>query len=284
MKIGFFTVPKAFLGHVGVIQRNAIASWLALESKVEVALFGNEEGVGEVARSLGLLWVPEVPTNEAGTPILSFVFNQAQISMSSPYLCYANADICFTNTLPEALDKLLKSTHIFLMAGQRMNLEIREEIAPNVLTALTNEGRLAGPEWIDYFVFKRGLVGQMPSFAVGRAGWDNWLIWRMRSLGIPVVDATGYVLALHQNHDYRHVVGGFEETRLGSEGEANRALAGGRGRLYTMEQATHRLTPKGLRLNWGHERILKDARAAWFRFLDRTRPIRHRIGLRKRHN
>ena len=30
----------------------------------------------------------------------------------------------------------------------------------------------------------------MPDFAIGRAGWDNWMIYHARQQGWPVIDGT----------------------------------------------------------------------------------------------
>jgi len=48
--ITFFTTPKPFRGHIGVIQRNAIESWKRIHPSAEVILFGDEEGAAEAAR------------------------------------------------------------------------------------------------------------------------------------------------------------------------------------------------------------------------------------------
>jgi len=48
----------------------------------------------------------------------------------------------------------------------------------------------------------------MPQFAIGRAGWDNWMIYWARRQGWPVVDATWDIFIIHQNHDYSHLPGG----------------------------------------------------------------------------
>src|ERR1700687_5147464 len=39
-----FSAPKAFDGHVGIIQENAIQSWLCLRPKPKIILFSNEVG------------------------------------------------------------------------------------------------------------------------------------------------------------------------------------------------------------------------------------------------
>jgi hypothetical protein len=42
-----FFIPKPFLGHIGVIQRNALGTWMRLGEGVQVILHGNDEGVAE---------------------------------------------------------------------------------------------------------------------------------------------------------------------------------------------------------------------------------------------
>ena len=59
---------------------------------------------------------------------------------------------------------------------------------------------------IDYFVYPRGMFGEIPQFALGRWYWDNWLVYRARRLGGALIDASACVMAIHQNHDYRHIV------------------------------------------------------------------------------
>ena len=60
-----------------------------------------------------------------------------------------------------------------------------------------------------------------------------------------VLDATQAILAVHQRHDYGHVPGGFEEAHFGVEADRNLELAGGKRRLYTIHDASHRLTADG---------------------------------------
>ncbi len=46
-----FSIPKAFDGHLGTIQRNAVRSWTSLGPGVQVVLVGDEPGVAAGARS-----------------------------------------------------------------------------------------------------------------------------------------------------------------------------------------------------------------------------------------
>ena len=69
-----FAIPKAFRGHIAVIQRNAIASWMRMNPRPDVILFGTDEGTAEVARELGVQHVPTVQKNQWGTPLVGDLF------------------------------------------------------------------------------------------------------------------------------------------------------------------------------------------------------------------
>jgi hypothetical protein len=56
---------------------------------------------------------------------------------------------------------------------------------------------------------------------IGRGGYDNYLIYYCRSRGIPVIDLTEAVMAIHQNHDYAHHPTGEDGVFSGSEAQLN---------------------------------------------------------------
>ena len=252
--ITLFTVPKTFAGHVGVIQRNAIGSWKQLKTHVDVVLCGDDDGVGEAAREFGVRHIPDVERNEYGTPLLSSVFNAARAASETPFLAYVNADIILFRDLVAAAAQL-PGTH--LMVGGRWDLEVGEELdfgrswESSLRQRLKTTGVRALPVWIDYFVLSRDSpLVSLPPFAVGRPYWDNWMIYRARSLNIPVVDATLSVDAVHQNHDYGHVRDRRGRRWHGPEADANAALAGlpkGDLPVISLHHATHVLTSKGIR-------------------------------------
>src|SRR5579864_9153975 len=88
-----FTMPRAFRGHMSVIQRNAIQSWQHLRPACEVMLFGDDAGTAEVAAELNIRHVPQVKRNAYGTPLLNELFGAAERAASYPWLCYVNADV-----------------------------------------------------------------------------------------------------------------------------------------------------------------------------------------------
>jgi hypothetical protein len=248
--VTLFTVPKPFKGHIDVIQRNAIGSWQRLEADVDVILCGDDDGVSAAAGELGVRHIPHIECNEYGTPILSSVFEAARAASKAPLLAYVNADIILFHDFVAAAAQL-PQTH--LMVGGRWDVELGEllDFRPSwessLRHTLESTGVRAPPLWIDYFVFSRDSpLVNLPPFAVGRPYWDSWMIYRARSLGIPVVDTTPSVDAVHQNHDYAHVTQSSGRRWHGPEAEANAALAGDIP-LMSLHHATHVLTSKGIR-------------------------------------
>jgi len=64
-----FSAPKAFRGHVGIIQDNAIRSWSRLRPAPKLILFGAESETGDVAQRMQIDLVPDVAQNTPATPL-----------------------------------------------------------------------------------------------------------------------------------------------------------------------------------------------------------------------
>ena len=97
-----FTIPKAFVGHIGTIQRNALRSWAALEG-AQVVLVGDEEGVAAAAAEAGAEHVGELAITGAGTPRLDDAFAQVEQVARTPLRCFVNADIILLGDFVPAL-------------------------------------------------------------------------------------------------------------------------------------------------------------------------------------
>jgi len=292
--ITFFSTPKPFRGHIDVIQRNAIQSWLRVRADVEVILFGDDAGAAEVASELGIRHVPQVERNEFGTKYLASIFDQANELARHSLLCYVNCDILLTEDFPAALERVSSFSRSFLMAGRRWDVDITAplsfddpEWAQKLRTTALLHGRQRPSQWIDYFAFSRGLYsGCVPRFFIGRPGWDNWLVWHARASGAAVVDASPAVVAVHQNHDYGYHPDGEQGVWHGPEAQQNYALLHGLRHYASLENATHILADGDLRRNRRHGvvQLQRQARRlasqVWFALLGATRPLRHALGLR----
>ena len=293
-----FSTPKPFSGHIGVIQRNAIRSWQRLHTDIEIILVGDDPGTAEVCGELGIYHIRDVKKNKHGTKYLAGIFDQAQEVAHHKILCHVNCDIILMSDFLRAVQLVLKVTDHFLMAGRRWDVDLKNpldfektdwEKGLRELALAANRQKPA--QWIDYFLFSKGLFYQkIPAFVIGRPGWDNWLLWYARSLGTPVIDASSVVCAVHQNHDYSYHPDAEKGVWEGEEAQQNYKLLEGRLKFRTLDNATHLLRPDGIHRNHRHwivqlRRSFYDYLSpAWFRMLNLTRPLRHRLGLRQKGN
>lgn len=244
-----FSAPKPFTNpHINLIQRNAIRAAQALAPEVELLLIGEEPGLAEAAAELNVRHLPQVRRTEQGTPLLDSIFDLARRNSDSPYLCYINADILIFPDLLPALRSAARLAPHFLLVSQRRDVRITEPLesleTADLAEYVLENGKLSGPTAIDLFIFRREDYQELPAFAVGRSGWDNWMIYHARRQGWPCIDLTETVVLGHQNHDYGHLPGGQTHYRL-PESLENVRLAGGRRVMFSMDDATHFLAAGG---------------------------------------
>jgi hypothetical protein len=252
-----FGIPKAFEGHFDIIQRNAIQSWTRLTPSCQILLFGDEKGTREVAAEFGIGHIPDVERNEYGTPLLRSVFSQAEEEAVHPTLCFVNSDIILMSDFLPTIKRVRAERDRFLLVGRRRTLGLREHLLfengweAKLRARAKAEGHLDNNTAIDYFVFQRGLWGEIPAFAIGRPHYDNWLVYRANhSQGTSVIDLTETVTVIHQDHPRAHP-DGVEGLRQGPEGQRNLALAGGYTRGHTIWDAKYKLTDRGLQRRLG---------------------------------
>lgn len=249
--ITLFSAPKPFTNpHIAMIQRNAIRSWTLLPD-VEVILLGEEAGLAQAAKELGVSHLPNVERNLNGTPLISSMFELARKNSSSELLCIINADIILLPDFIEAAKQVMKLKDKFVLLSQRWDLNVTQPLdfsggwANGLRSAVHSQGALHRPAGSDFFLFPNSCYINLPPFAIGRGGWDNWMIYKARQEKIPVIDCTPSVMIVHQNHDYSHLPGG-QPHYAHPETDENIRLAGGHASIrYTILDATHRLSADG---------------------------------------
>jgi hypothetical protein len=191
--------------------------------------------------------------NEFGTPLVSSIFSEAEKHAQFPSLCYINADIILLSDFLPTIQRIQAWNSRSLIVGQRWDLDVNESLNGEpgweglLRQRLRTSGELEPHTGIDYFVFQRGFWGAIPGFTTGHCGyWDNWLIFRARMLGVPIVDATKSLTAIHQNHANSYHAGGETRACWSAEKQRNYLLGGGLKNAYTLHDATHRLTRSGV--------------------------------------
>lgn len=248
--ITLFSAPKPFTNpHIALIQRNAIKSWTLLP-EVEVILLGEEAGLAEAAQELGVKHIPDVKCNENGTPLISSMFKLARdVSQrsKSDLLCVINADMILMPDFIEAAKQAVKLKDSFVLLSQRWDLDLTQPIEftagwqDRLSSMVHRQGSLHRPAGSDFFLFPKFCYTDIPDFTIGRAGWDNWMIYKARKDKWSVIDCTPSVMIVHQNHDYSHLPGGKPHYEHPDTNE-NIRLAGGEANIrYTIVDSTHQL-------------------------------------------
>jgi hypothetical protein len=254
-KVSLFTIPKAFQGLTGIIQRNALRSWTELRPTCEIILFGNEKGTQELTEELELRLVPELKGNDAGTPLVNDLFLRAEEIASNQILGYVNADIIFPKSFLRPVERVSERFERFLIVGRAVDLDVTRPLEfstdweLDIHNLICSQGRLRPPWGSDYFVFSRGLWANIPAFAIGRTSWDNWLIYEAIKQGAAVIDATSIIQAVHQNHDYGQYVT-WAGKRKSEEAAQNRMLyldSIGNEYWFSVKDVTHKLNESGIR-------------------------------------
>jgi len=231
-----FTIPKPFYGHFGIIQENALQSWLRLLPPEKILLYGNDPSVIDAARRYHVVSIHDTACNANGTPYLHSVFNSAlEHGSGIKFLTYINADCmldeCFIDTL-QALVTHGYADRPCIVSAQRRNLPIAELLdlsnagGQQQFGHYRSRGVLDAKTAMDIFICHPAVLRNFSPFLVGRPTWDQWLVWHVRNSGAAVIDASDSFTVYHQSHDYTHVDGGWREACLGDEAAYNRALAG----------------------------------------------------------
>jgi hypothetical protein len=241
-----------------MIQRNAIKSWTLLPD-VEVILLGEEIGLAEAAFELSVKHFPDVRFNANGTPLISSMFQRVRENSDGELLCIVNADMILMPDFADAAHRsrvaVVPWRHLqrdsFVLLSQRWDMDVTQPLEftegweQHLASAVRRRGSLHRPAGSDFFLFPRSCYTDIPDFTIGRAGWDNWMIYKARKEKWAVIDCTPSVMIVHQNHDYSHLPGGKPHYEHPDTNE-NIRLAGGEANIrYTVLDATHQLAPSG---------------------------------------
>ncbi len=260
--ITFLTTFKPFGGDDALRQRNALLSWLALHQDVEVLVFGRSPGLAPLVQELGLVHYPDVACIDDRLPRVDVIFDIAQRYGKHELQAYVNGDIVLGPDFLVALQRI--RFRPFLMVGQRWDTRVPAHLAdahPLELAEFRADalrcGSMHNPSGIDYFAYRRGTLGRIPPLAVGAVSWDNFMIEHCRRGGIPVIDSTPQVLAIHQDHGYALSPGGEKTTVDSPAADHNRQIVGSTLSPYTVLDGSHLLTSRALIPAWVSHRHLR---------------------------
>lgn len=228
-----FAVPRAFRGKFKIIQENAIKSWINLGPDIEIILFGNEFGVGKIAKKYHLRYSPKLKKNIYGTPLVNSLFRQAELKGKGDTLLYINSDIILPRGFVETVRNIQNRFKDFLAIGERVDLDVKKPISfskksnINFLYRQANIlGKRHGPTGIDYFLYNKNLWRRIPDFAIGRFYWDNWLVYEGLRQSKNLIDISLVVKVIHQDHPKYAIFSKLRRLDFDEEKRQNAKLAG----------------------------------------------------------
>ncbi len=246
------TSVKPFVDpHIINLQRNAFQSWKALGPDVDIVVVGDEIGLDEVCREMNLRRAPDIRRNKGGTPLVSSIYELGRQACTSPLLAYINADIVVLPDFLQGAKKAAERYEKFLIVGQRWDLDVTAPIdfSDGWQARLWNQVKTTGKRHrrvgSDYFIFPRTCFTDIPDLTVGRAFWDNWMIYWARRNHWPTIDASDAIQIIHQNHDYSHLPQGQSHHKHPDTYE-NVRLGGGARTTFLLDDSDRKMTAEGI--------------------------------------
>lgn len=195
-------------------QAIAIQSWLALSDDI-IMYHDNCPSMDAAVRVPGLyhMLTPSL-RNESRLATLDGIWHHAAVFSKYDLVMYTNADIVFSPQLAQAVSFVrgLYPRQPFLATGSRIDLEDTRPFAQAYLQHdrpgwtealdqhLCEHGVPHPPVGADYFIWPRMFEWKMKPFLVGRPRWDNWLLGQAQVRGVPLIDLSQVVDAVHLNH------------------------------------------------------------------------------------
>ena len=256
----FTTLKPLSVPHADNVQRNAIQSWMALAAPCEILLLGDDEGTAEIAAEYGLRHEPHIARlNNNSPPLANSIFTRGQELASFDLVMYINSDILLFNdfipTLESILEQKKNSSKPYLVIGQRLDLDLRERLDfqnPHWERLLRMEvkrhAKIRFYNGFDYFIFRKSdWLKEMPAFTVGAEHFDNWLVYRARSVGMDVINATQGITAIQQEYENRDSYAYTFNRKIGPIARRQLALVTDRRMIFGLDSANLIYTSSGLR-------------------------------------
>lgn len=241
--ISIFAIPKDFnrpWDDSPDQQLIAINSWQALRPAPEIILLGDAYYVKEIAEAHKFKHVPDIGCNEHDTPLVNDVFAKGEAAASHDLVMYINADIVLPPDFMIQVARIASLPNVFAV-GQRWDTDGFEHgmTGRHGWQHLWREkwAKQHAPSGLDYFIYRKGTLGEIPPFAIGRWVWDNWLMWNAHQRGLNTIDLSEALTIFHPDHPVA-AEHGFQQ---GPEYEANKILA--QGHMLNADHARLSLRP-----------------------------------------
>jgi len=208
--VTIFSPMRPFVNDIGIVQKQAISSWINIFPSCEIIVIEDEEKTCEEnLKSFDLKILKSVNRSISGVPLLDSMFEEVLKVAKYDIICYITADILLPHDFCSDIlffDKLVNDQF-----GDYVGICSRIDVKnPSI-----NKGSLSDIEYydkclingilrkrsgIDLWVFRKSLKINFLPFPIGRCLTDNWFVHFCRSQNITVIDFSEKIRIIHQYH------------------------------------------------------------------------------------
>lgn len=274
-----FTSPKPFTDETAPVQLSAIRSWKTALPTAQIIIFGNEPGLEDLCMNESVEYGGAVEVDHQGIKNIGSVFRAATSLRQEEDLIFVNSDILLDSSALTAWEILISIRGPFLGTARRRCLPpwvgpaLGERELAQFLESHKHLARWGPASALDIFYFRGFRFETMPSFRIGQAAWDNWMIFEARRRGIPAIDLSRTLRPFHFDHNYRYSKGNPDPGRRHQERDnQNLDLLGGEAKRFHMghcdwEAAGGKLRKRRGLAFWQREMEflrLRDSRHHWW--------------------
>lgn len=208
--VTIFSPMRPFVNDIGIVQKQAISSWLNIFPTCEIIVIEDEENTCEQHLSnFNVKILKNVCRSNSGVPFLNSMFEEIMKVAKYDLICYITADILLDINFGKNIllfDKLANQKF-----GNYVGICSRIDVKNSSIikgTLTINEyyniclinGVHRKRTGIDLWVFRKSTEINFLPFPIGRCLTDNWFVYYCRSKNIPVIDFSDKIKIIHQYH------------------------------------------------------------------------------------
>lgn len=189
---------------------NAVRSWRRIAPTPQILVFGSERAiVNDEDATLVEVANPATPN---GHPYFNDFIRQSEQLATNDILMYCTDHLVLTYDLADTISLLdARFRGPFVAIGRRWDVTLDSYIdfgratwADDIRQFALKRGKYQSVGAKDYLIFRRPFpIPTIPPFIVGYPWYDTWAVVACQRAGIPVIDVSRTVFAIHQNHAFR---------------------------------------------------------------------------------
>jgi len=230
----FLSTPKPFTGPFGeknlLAFRNAVGSWRRLESIPQILMFGGDP---EIIKAEGCKWLTGFPTSPENRPLFNSFVRIGEELGEFDLMMYVTDHLILTQDFIPAVRRAFERFDQAVVTGRRWDVKIDKPIPfehpdwRNIIRQHTlKEGGCGSTGTKDYIIWKKPFPVKIPPFILGFPWYDTWMVVAAQRAGIPVVNASKAIFAIHADHTFPFQ-GGIKGREITPGTAHNRKLAEG---------------------------------------------------------